>query len=803
MSPPSPEAARHRRLIPDLSGQVEQGGQTLVRVKRASEPASPELTLDAVAKKHLGHDAEQVLAENADVLRGVSGANLPLDPPADLARRVDFYAPDPAAPPAEIDPQKRELPTLGSIVGVAEGVDFLTDKEPPRTLFDLFALFPQLDGDNWFVHIVRKTPKSCDGLKCDGALRRLTRAISLEEWQDEYGGGDFELTVYGPPKKGIAVGADGRFAPKALTAPIMMTFPGAPSFYSLVHGDLQEEEDMLHPSMAARRHIPQTNADASVARAQIDADLTREERQDARSQREKDEAKTRERERLQEQTGIAQQITDLARQLAEQQADFRREALEENRAHQAELQKQRDGFEERLATLAARKPEKSDLETALAISKNLVGDGQASAGAMEALRSEHAREIDRLQRQISDDRARADTRLGDERERCDRLIEDEKRRAQERVGEVERRAREHEETCRTRAEQEVRAVKEDAERRLAEMHRQTETRIADLDRSHQRDLANKESTHALALKTVETTLDMRLENTKTQVKRAEADAERYRLEAEGNKDFVGRLEQFKEQAATIGLVDASEANTPEPESVGQSMIKMGLSLAQGFPAMLENILSSRRTPADLEAARQAERQTMIGQAEPPQLQSGHRPRRQLPEGSLRHMSEVPPPVRRPGQSPTEPLPSAAGQTFAPMASVPAPEGPPLVEVAPMVVYPAAAPPPAPPTQLPPSQPPPAPEQDLALALEEDRKMLEGAPILLHQMQMGATAADLARDVFNRAGPDTVQSLLRDFQSPERVILAVERSGDPASPFLRREGKRFLRELFSELRKTLG
>ena len=75
--------------------------------------------------------------------------------------------------------------------------------------------------------------------------------------------------------------------------------------------------------------------------------------------------------------------------------------------------------------------------------------------------------------------------------------------------------------------------------------------------------------------------------------------------------------------------------------------------------------------------------------------------------------------------------------------------------------------------------------------------------LLPALQGGATPAGFATTILEQAGPEQVQQLLGSLGSADRVSEAFERLKGPDHPFARREGKKFLRGVFTELGKLVS
>jgi hypothetical protein len=311
-----------------------------------------------------------------------------------------------------------------------------------------------------------------------------------------------------------------------------------------------------------------------------------------------------------------------------------------------------------------------------------------------------------------------------------------------------------------------------------------------------------------------------LENTKGEIKRTQSEAERYKLEAEENKDVVGKITKLKEDAAALGMIDASEAGS-EPETWQQMALKTGAGLLQNLPSVIDNIasLARGRNSQDLQAARVQGRRDMIEQVSqaPMALPPPHRrrgPPQLTGEFIPRHISEVAPaprpmmgdPLVVPMPMAEQPVPMATpvsqGPSAMPYMTGPITTGmPPEPQMQPLApVTPAVAPPPS---IAPPVAGPSAPSPSEAEAIAQDRHMLEAVPILQAQYEANVPTAAIAQQALEQLGPQALTGLLQSLGSADRFILALERSGDPNSPFLRRDGKKFLRGLFEEFGKVLG
>lgn len=838
--PSSDEPKPRRRLVPALEGAIEAGGQRLVRVKReplpdpaqaTAEPEAP-TSLESLARKHLGQEAEEVLSANAEFLEALAAPEDVEDEPSieDVARRIELFSDTAALPSDETNPGKRPEGAVAPIFPTEDGIDFLQGKSQPETLLDLFSLYP-LDGINYFIHVNRESPKLHGGVHCAGILRPVRRQLSHDEWREIYGGGVFSLIVYGPPKRGHILNAEGRVAPKKLTAPIKITFPGAPSLICT-----EDDEEPMIDSLSSRRG-PATVGDATIRNKEIDTAANREIRLETTAREEREKADRA----LREKNSADNAITA---QLLKNQQEATARALEREREHNEEIRKVTERFETKMEHLVeqigAKKPD--DVERVIALSKAM-----GTGGNLEQMRADHDRALERVVESHKREIEYQNQMMRDERSRSESLIKEERDRADRRIREIEAGAREVELKLRDNATSEIQKAKEEAERRLNDQHRMNESRLTDLDRNNQRDLAALTQQHAreveslrglqtMQLSTVDANQTARIEALKAELQRAQEDAKRYRKEADDNKDFMARFQQFKETAAAAGMVDERDIETPEatPEPLSQQLLRMGAGVAQSLPALLESIMSSRRTPdpAALQQARAQGQQDMIREAQnAPQLGGRTRgparlqampqltPMSQSHQEPLIHGQE---PFRQTFTTTTElrPLPRVGEVAPSPLyppqaAPVETPPAPALL-LPPEPQYhpnpsPSMAPPPPPGPA--PSMAPPQPAPELAVSVsgappteaeihEQDQQILSVAPLLYSFFESNAPPSEPAQMIVSSAPRDQVLAMMGMFGGPERIIQAFERL-DPNHAFARREGKKFLRGVFAELKKLIG
>jgi hypothetical protein len=137
-----------------------------------------------------------------------------------------------------------------------EPFDDATHAASMRTLDDLMSFDL---GDRYYVHVVRKEPKTYGGTRCDGAQKPIRRKMTGEEFARLYGGLKYELTVYGP--RGVRGAATGVEVFRALTRPISVTLPGVPPNLQMTIG--YDADDLDDDPGTPHRRLP-VNADARI-----------------------------------------------------------------------------------------------------------------------------------------------------------------------------------------------------------------------------------------------------------------------------------------------------------------------------------------------------------------------------------------------------------------------------------------------------------------------------------------------------------------------------------------------------------
>ena len=261
--------------------------------KAAAKPAAPPApSLDHVVQRHLARDAQ---------------AESDLDEQVEQLARDPGYSGRGPVPPVESDPERRPGITMGEVAFTEDaGVpDFVENAQKPRTLEDLLAVFPVGDGQ-YRIRVERKRPKEWGGYPCAGIQKSIRVALTIEQFRRVYGGGEYVLTVYGPPKRGgLFDPATGRQREKALTNEVTLTLAWTPPYGVPPQPDaafdaeeeatfLESEDDVQQPMRYGPgfRTAGQVNtpADAKMFEAQLLHEREMAARQEAREREAREEA---------------------------------------------------------------------------------------------------------------------------------------------------------------------------------------------------------------------------------------------------------------------------------------------------------------------------------------------------------------------------------------------------------------------------------------------------------------------------------------------------------------------------------
>lgn len=767
----------------------------------------------------------------------------------DVAAR--YHTAHDVVPPDEEDPAKRRLPTISAIeleddAPERSSLDDLpgarqeselapadTSDGQMRTLEDLMARFPFGDGQ-YFIHVTRLQPRMVARVAVGGVQRPIDQHLTLDGFIDIYGGGSYQLIVYGPPRRGGQVDTEGNVIPKALTKPIKFTIPWAgdyaipPNQDSLPGAIDDEEEDPMiryqnrsgderpsfRHSLLGRRGI-MTPAHADIHKNELAAEERREELA-------REEAKQERRER----------------KLAEQSVV---EAVKSSSETTVEiLMKQMEKLEHELAQERAQNGKNNGVESVLSLASAL--QPKADPAEINRLRDSHKMEIDRIQEAHRQSLETLRTRHEDEIARLRAGEREELARLNRRLEEMERKSQAEIEAAQRTARVDVTSAQENARKDIERLERDHTRALESLSKDHQRQIDHMKMTHdqvlsserssferertmarelqATRVDSEKSVLQGQIDQLKLQLTTLQTENAALKSDLSKKGSLPQQLGEFRELATALGYDNSKGAGEEgeEREPTMKEMLLTGLgALASKLPSIIEaasTAVQSARTPQQQPAAPTVYRQMM------PQSQA--MPMQQPPqqiwqsEDSL-EMAPLPTSMQQPiSLVPTMPPPAPAQVMQQPpepqafhQSQYPVPEQqmrpvpPPL-----QAQLPAAAPAGPPPQQrrtrrvaasAPAAVPIAAPAAPVGEAFTPEQFAMV-RPELEQALERGMTPRELAEDLKNRFGMAVLGPASQI--TPEAVLGVLQQIGEPNSPLGRREGQKFLRELRAEFLRIL-
>jgi hypothetical protein len=825
-------AARASKLVASTTAPGEElDGQRLVKVERQPyQHEAPRSEVDDDASADDDDEFQGPIDDDSpparvssieDILaRSNQRQRRQLDSNADSAaetraeREVEEYTSAPAVPPEESRPERRDAPSIGA-VQFREGPPDLSTSQQPRTLADLTRYLDT--SGNYEIDVTRKAPRMYGSVPCAGSQRPIRGYMTMSEFAEQYGGGDYELILYGPPRRGgIFDPKLGKMRPVALTDPVRVTVPHhyPPNLEAGVLDDLEEEEEDMQRFGPGLRRGPATAADAKI----FETSLQHEERM---TDRQRDRERELE-ERLHSMPAQMKPFIDSVRTTSEKMVDVvreesqRREELLRENAEQERLRAEQQAREVR-----GRPTELGAMADMVTKMVNVMRPQEGKeAHVIETASRERENLVKLHQDEVRRITETMDARIRDANARADDRIRDIEARADRRVQEAEQ-----------RAERSVREAKDEVARQIADVTRVYEARIKDEERNHERELRARESSNEVRVESLRTASEMRIAAKDDEVKRLQGELDRLRHDLAEVKDLPTQVEKFKSTATTLGFVQASEQHQDEDKEPPdwKSMVgQIGLNLVSNLPNIIQSASDSvTRMRAQQQQPQQvySQMQGDAYQTQPRQMAGGGVPALRGPGGQpfvprrLAFATEdgpeyvggppIQPPPRYPGQAPQAPgaPPGAPPVPPAPLQGAQQPLAPaPLPPQAPLQVAP-PMPPPQPAMQplqpvLQQAAPPPPAASAAVLSLPKEqlaqiRLALEGA------FEQAESVDEVAQSFIQQLGAPTIGQVVANI-SAEQVIATVQAQPDGAtSPLVRREGQKFVRALWESLKQRVG
>jgi hypothetical protein len=803
--------------------------------------SGPFSSTDLAAKKRRKTDPE----ENAAFLSEHLDATLPRkdeQTAREAAPAIVSTGTAEATPPAEINRQLRDQPTVDAVVDLDEEK---LDKFC-KNFQDLFK--KQIDGENFYIDVIRRKPASWQGITTKGSQHRIERPMTIEEFAQLYGGEEYVLQVYGKSKRGpVLKDVNGKLIGIARTTPVIVNIPGRdPNPYTAVGYAEHGSDDMTNPS------IPLVTAPmARVRDSELKHEEVMDERRDQREQR-ADERRRRELDKVREEERgkmdvslqiLMKQMDEKSAQIAtltkklEDRGEDRKADMQgiaavisaTRPAHDPQESKTLQELQNKLSE--QHKDEIKTLMASHATELKAVQDLQVKLSEQHTaeitrLREGYAAELTRLREEQGKELRRVDELRAEQRKDSDKAIKESEERMAQRIKDVEERARQ--DVAAARAD--VADAKSDGDRRVNDIKDRFEDRIKDLDRNHKREIDGSRERWELQLSNEKTALETRLAIKDQEILRLQEELETAREEAK--KPLTDRINEVAAAAEALGY----GKNEPEQKDWKQMALEVGGNLVSNLPELLRSAgdtitkMRQQPTPQQMVAytqAQQAQMQTaagaravqLAGTALPPPLRGpagalagprggfatedgpefegarGMRSPIMPADASVPTMGRVPAPQPPTAPAPRAAMPYAMQQHVQPMQPARMPVQPMQpVQPAPVAAaVPQPAEPPAP-TEAPASEP----GQPGTLRFTNEQ-VLEFRPLFEAALKQGASPTEVADYLVRTYNRERVAKVL-PFIEPGYLLNVLQENGFDRSPLCRRDGQKFLRETYAVLQQ---
>ena len=797
--------AKRRGVDPDEFLALDEEGRERVR---AEHPEAP-----------MGRQIAKLRREAAQANERAPAGYVDTELSADAEREdepEETHSSEDVVPATEADPRLRNKPTLGAVIPT-DNDDFV-GWAPPKNIRDVYSRYPVGDGQH-FIRVERLEPKVFQQIPCSGHLGEIREPISEDQFRQWYGGRLYSLTVYGPDHKGRKDPNTGLPIIKAKTEPFRYTVPVYPPNLMMLPGmnptkrgmeasDYPNGEAAMNPMFFSGHPgggMPITQADANAQKNSLDffsKILDKTEQRAASTQGQS--------------ADVLRVVSDANKQAIEQAnkaAEARELALREQLKDERDARRKTDDELAEIRKQLSQEPKNSSMKDATELVR-VINPAHAGEAQLTGLKSQHADEIARLNQSHKDVvdalKSRQDEEMKRNRERLDEAerqyksqreeiersykqrVEDAEKRLREREEEYVRRSADREREQRAQIEDMRREEKTRADERVQQTEKQYTDRISDLKDRHAAELRMQTEQHATRAETGKSTYEYQLTNLKERLKRAEEERDEAREEAERAKNPVEVMEQARAQAEALGY-EKTEENAPK--TAGE---RFAATAGMGISKMFETVGDWGPKIAEALAARG---QAPGGPAPRPlgaPAQQAPRQRRPNPrtvawatEQSIPITGQQPVDTRRPpvAAPPAPPADPTAAEPVRAAEPAPQPSAEPV----------AAAPSPMPATAIPESQ-----AQNPALANNPLMQMFppEAAPQFRAEIERAITAGMDAQAFANgmmQQVPDGARAMVTH-ATPEHLIEIIKSMPNSIeSPILRRDGKRWLDDLWKHLR----
>jgi hypothetical protein len=718
------------------------------------------------------------------------------------------------------------------------------DEEADRKLTgfeDIMARYPIGDGQ-YYIQVTRKKPTQYQGFRCDGRMRDVRKHMTYQDFVEEYGGGQYQLQVYGPPKRGGLLNPHtGKPNPTkqgkevALTVPWDMSagggYPPNPDACQL-NLEMEEEEE---PMPSVERDAPyrgafdltkkrmSTPSDAKMFGEALSVEERRRLRQEEREDREEREERLREeRDRKQQEgtyTSMFRSLQNVASETLRQSAEDRRYEREEYARREEQLREEarvreeqarreaeraRRDAEEREARMREQGTKVEDLAKLLEIAKP---SDQETRTLIESARAEvtrvqeaHSREIERINQAWAKERSDWQQTIQEEKRRSDEKHKELDDRYERRLAEEDR-----------RWQRILDEAKKDGQREREYLDNSYKQQLENERRQHERDLSTREAMHQSQLGAEKSAMAAEITQLKNQLEVERREAERWREEARKAGNLAERIEEFDQIASRIGYTRGEGGG--EPDSWKGMLFSTLSQLAPQLPGIVasagETVTRMRQGPNAQAHAQHREQQMRLLQQSPTQI--GDEPLAfatddnfsnapALPDFSTPQSMSPPPPqapfVMPVGESMNEPTIATDPNSASPP---PAPQPPqPQMQTTPQV-EPQTQPPQPQQSQPQPAQQQSAPSQ--AVDANVESQIIQFEPALVAAIQGGEQPSTVAQGLMEAVGADVLRQIAHSI-TPQRVAQVISKHRGDQHMLVTRTGQDWLRALEVEVQMLL-
>jgi len=775
-----------------------------------------------------------------------------------------YRPPDPPTPHSE-------GPHVRSVI-VSPEARVTRGPRDPRTLEDLYAIFPHIGNGIYFMRVTRKEPKLYRGQKVNGWIADVHEQITLSQFRDNFGGERFTVAVLGPraPKD-----AAERPTVQQL-AEMDIQIPGPPAWGSLPQADEDDIMTQRQPMAMGRPMALGPAYDPTVAAKELDIQADRERRaeDERRGLQSKliEQAGTTPREIAAATAEATTRAVESVRETSKEVVDMLRENLGDQQRRIIELTGELKSTQAKLVEAESKAAqalyhgetkavielrerhgkELSDFKERTA--KELKDATERLQNEMSSLKDRHADELRRVREELT-------SKVESATKETTSKLEGAQHDYRDRVRELEASFERERQRIREEAERREKAIKDDYERTERNFKEQYDARIKDLERQTSREIVQTNTDRDTRLRAIEEQYKGQVNFTEktTQMQLDSANRETARLEGK-LKTAEEELARLREKTTEDVPTAIAKAHTlaemtgwgPRDEKAGggeeegefdwkKALAKAGMALVEKSPELMQKLGEVRQQNAATTAATRAP----VPQQGPPGVGPGPRgpqpqqQRRLAPPPGM-GMRPAPPIAQRPfvvaaPQTATQPMPGYDGRgsvvfgqpptglgydppavgsrPMPPPTPAPQPAAQPQAEPTPQwmpapnapipgVTGPAAAAAPADPSQPPPAGPqaegapiPGLTEAHIHEFVDELEKAIRGKVV---------GAPGFANLFIGRIGPQIAAQVAIGVH-PDQLIQLLQTTPGAAeqSQIVTREGQKYVRAVWDELRKQLG